>query len=187
MATQHRYEDCQTLSRTSAISYAKNERADVHEIVELSSPAKLYLTKDKFILSYTTNDGKTVEFGRSFDKPYLHNGKTIKLTDCSFSMSHCGKRYFPKEKHDELLENGWKEDEFLTYDKDSETEITISPEECDIGKPIRLFTVFTDSNYFGTRNLWQRIYFYVGDDEYPFFQMNFSKSIKEQTIYHCKF
>jgi hypothetical protein len=183
MATQIRYQDFQTLSRHDIENHIRDNIATKHDIHTITGPIKLYLkfNEGKFILSYTTIDECSVGLKKSFSNPYLHNGKTIKLNNCSFSMTDKGKPYFSEDKRQKLISNGWKENEFLTYDNSDECEITISPEAEDLGKPITLKTVFTNDNHFGTRYLWQRIYFYVGDDEYPFFQMNFNKSIKEQT------
>ena len=191
MATQYRYDDCRTLSLSKQNAMKRSGQAgiQIHDVHQISSSIKLTLKPGsrKFILSYTTVDGQFIEFGRSFDKPYLHKGKTIQLNDCSFSMSDKGRDYFPECKRSNLLSNGWKNSEFLTYDDTDECKIDISPEPEDAGKPITLRTVFTNDNYFGTRYIWQRIYFYVGDDEYPFFQMNFNTSTKEQIRHELRF
>lgn len=180
MATQYRYDDCRTLSlsKQNAMKSSKQAGIQIHDVHQISGPIKLTLKQGsrKFILSYTTVDGHFIEFRKSFDKPYLHRGKTIQLNDCSFSMSDKGRDYFPEHERSNLLSNGWKLNEFLTYNDSDECEINISPEAEDAGKPITLRTVFTNDDYMGTRYIWQRIYFYVGDDEYPFFQMNFNTS-----------
>lgn len=186
---QQRYSNCTTLSR-SYQKYMKernNAGVIIHDIHEILGTTKLILTPKKFILSYKTVEGKLVKHEASYNNPYLHNGENnINIPKCHFSMMDKGKDYFREIQREKLISNGWKEDEFLTYDDSDEVEIDIEPETEDAGKPITLRTVFTNDNHFGTRYLWQRIYFYVGDDEFPFFQMNFNTSINEQTQHELR-
>lgn len=190
MATQHRYDDYRTLSfsKQEAMRVYGNAGIKVYDIHQLSGPAKLILNPGNFVLSYTAVDGSFIKHEKTFDSPYLNEGEknTIKLTDCQFTMTDKDKPFFEESRRQEIIGYGWEEDKFLTYDDTGRSEIDISPEPEDQGKPIKLRTVFTNDSNFGTRYLWQRIYFYVGDDEYPFFQMNFSKSIKQQTYHEMR-